>query len=191
MKDNHVSDDRLIDICVTSPKTSGEQTHLSECPRCEARRVEIVGILEELDQAAAQEARTVFPQTRLDRQHAQILHRVESHGRPAQVVAFPAGHAQPRRSMPSRPGVRWAAAAAAAAFVAGVLTGRVTQNFTLAPQRTPVHVTADTGQMPLRAVPTTFSEDEFLDEIEAAALRNGPAALRPLDAMTPRAWDVR
>ena len=41
------------------------------------------------------------------------------------------------------------------------------------------------------AVPTTFSEEEFLGQIELAASRNGPAALRPLDAMTPRAWDVR
>jgi hypothetical protein len=40
-------------------------------------------------------------------------------------------------------------------------------------------------------VPTTFSEEEFLGQIEVAASRNGPAALRPLDAMTPRVGETQ
>ena len=40
-------------------------------------------------------------------------------------------------------------------------------------------------------VATTFSEEEFLGQIESAGSRNGPPALRPLDAMTPRVWEVR
>jgi len=192
MIDRHVSDDRLIDICVASAPVPAEQAHLSACARCEARRVEIVGILAELDAAATQEAGIAFPDARLERQHARILHRVEHDGRPGQLVAFPASRAGSRLLMPSRPRIRWAAAAAAVAFIAGVLTGQVTHNFTDAPRATPSHIVAnETGQPTLIAVPTTFSEEEFLGQIEVAALRNGPAALRPLDAMTPRAWDVR
>jgi hypothetical protein len=35
------------------------------------------------------------------------------------------------------------------------------------------------------------SDDELLGQVELAASGVGPAALRPLDAMTPRAWDGR
>jgi hypothetical protein len=31
----------------------------------------------------------------------------------------------------------------------------------------------------------------LLGQIEAAVDSSGPAALRPLDALTPRAWDVQ
>jgi hypothetical protein len=35
------------------------------------------------------------------------------------------------------------------------------------------------------------SDDELLGQVELAASGVGPALLRPLDALTPRAWDVR
>jgi len=92
---------------------------------------------------------------------------------------------------PTRPRARWAAAVATAAFVAGVITGQWTHTFSRS-GIAPSHVVAsETDQEPLRPVPTTFSEDEFLEQIEMAASRNGPVALRPLDAMTPRAGEVR
>ena len=193
MIDRHVSDDRLIDICAgTSQAVAAERAHLSVCARCQARRHEVVEILRELDAAATEEAAIAFPDARLERQHARILQRVEHDGRPGQLVAFPASHSRTRLQMSSRPRLRWAAAAAAAAFVAGVLTGQWSHNFTRATGTAPSHIIAnETGQPALLAVPTTFSEEEFLGQIEVAASRNGPAALRPLDAMTPRAWEVR
>lgn len=192
MNDRHISDDRLIDLCMTAPAVAGEQAHLSLCLRCEARRVEIVGILAELDAAATHEAGIVFPDEKLERQHARILDRVDHDGRPGRVVAFPAQQPSTTFLSPSRPRVRWAAAVAAAAFVAGVLTGQWTQSFTNRINQAPAYVVANEAELePLRAVPTTFSEEEFLDQIEAAASRNGPVALRPLDAVTPRAWEVR
>jgi hypothetical protein len=45
------------------------------------------------------------------------------------------------------------------------------------------------AEMALRAVSTSLSDDEFLGQVEAAGSA-GPAALRPLDDMTPRAWEV-
>jgi hypothetical protein len=191
MIDRHISDDRLIDLCTTAP-AAAEHAHLTACLRCEARRVEIVGILEELDQAATLEAATVFPEAKLERQHARILQRVDEDGRPGRLVPFPAHQPSTTFLSPTRPRVRWAAAVAAAAFVAGVLTGQWTHNFSSRTGRTPAFVVANEPELePLRAVPTTFSEEEFLGQIEVAGSRNGPVALRPLDAMTPRAWEVR
>jgi hypothetical protein len=191
MNDRHLSDDRLIEICLNA-STSVEQAHLAICARCEARRVEIVAILAELDDAATQDAGVAFPEARLEKQHASILHRVEHDGRPGRLVAFPAQQASAMIMTPTRPTARWAAAVAAAAFVAGVITGQWTNTFarsgTAFESGAPSHIVAgETDQEPLRPVPTTFSEDEFLEQIEMATSRNGPAALRPLDAMTPRA----
>ena len=192
MNDQHISDDRLIEICMASPTPAVEQAHLAVCPRCAARCVEIVGILSELDQAATTEAGEIFPDERLERQHARILQRVDHDGRPGRLVAFPAHQATATILMPSRPHMRWAAGVAAAAFAAGVLTGQLTRGFTSRIDAAPSHVIAnETDQAPLRAVPTTFSEEEFLGQIEVAASRNGPAALRPLDAMTPRVGETQ
>ena len=191
MNDRHLSDDRLIEVCLNA-STAGEQAHLAICARCEARRIEIVAILAELDDAATQDAGAAFPEARLEKQHASILHRVEHDGRPGRLVAFPAQPPSPMIMTRTRPPARWAAAVAAAAFVAGVITGQWTHTF--APSDTaftsgaPSHIVAsEADQASLRPVPTTFSEDEFLEQIEMATSRNGPAALRPLDAMTPRA----
>ena len=193
MIDRHVSDDRLIDICAgTSAAAAPERAHLSVCARCQSRRQEVVNVLEELDAAATEEAALAFPDVRLERQHARILQRVEHDGRPGQLVAFPVTHSRTRLPISSRPRLRWAAAAAAAAFVAGVLTGQWSHDLTRASGPAPSHIIAnETGQPSLRVVPTTFSEEEFLGQIELAASRNGPAALRPLDAMTPRVGEVR
>jgi len=190
MNDRHISDERLIELCLTG-STSPEQAHLAICARCEARRVEIVGILAELDEAATQDAGKAFPESRLEKQHAEILQRVEDDERPGRLVAFPTQHASSMVMTTARPRMRWAAAVAAAAFAAGVITGQWTHRLTdrdLAGARI---VTNETDQTALRVVPTTFSDDEFLEQVEVAASRNGPVALRPLDAMTPRAWEVR
>lgn len=192
MNDRHISDDRLIDLCMTAPAVPGEHAHLAVCLRCDARRVEIVGILSELDEAATEDASTAFPDEKLERQHARILQRVEHDGRPGRLVAFPAYHPSTTFLSPTRPRVRWAAAVAVAAFVAGVLTGQWTHTFTNRVDPAAAFVIANEAEPePLRPVPTTFSEEEFLGQIEVAASRNGPAALRPLDAMTPRLWEVR
>jgi hypothetical protein len=36
-----------------------------------------------------------------------------------------------------------------------------------------------------------MSDDELFGKVELAAAQMGPVALIPLDALTPRAWDVR
>jgi hypothetical protein len=185
MNEGHLSDDRLIEICVSGPPLAVEETHLNGCLKCERRRLSVVEILEQLDEAATIEAEAAFPPERLQRQQARIAQRIEQHGRPGRLIAFPA--AQPGVTR-SRPHLRWAAGAAAAAFVIGMMTGHLVHELPLRDDRGVVAIEDDSP--PLRAVPTTFSEDEFLGQLELAAGRNGPAALRPLDDMTPRAWEA-
>jgi hypothetical protein len=55
---------------------------------------------------------------------------------------------------------------------------------------TPQMVANERDTAPLRAVPTTWSDDEFLAQVEQAAVRVSPEALHPLDALTPRSWEV-
>ena len=190
MNERHLTDDQLIEICVSGAAAAGERTHLVACGKCEARRTSIVQILDELDEAATVEADAAFPPHRLERQQHRIPQRIDQDGRPGRLITFPAG--QQPTVLRSRPHIRWAAAAAAAAFVIGLLTGHLAHNLPLRNDGgTPDIIANESDPGPLRAVSTTFSEDEFLGQIELAAARNGPAALRPLDAMTPRAWDVR
>jgi hypothetical protein len=189
MTDRHLSDDQLIDLCVTATAAGDQAAHLAACPACEARRLSIVEILAELDAAADVNTDAAFPPDKLERQQARILQRVDQDGRPGRVISFPAYQA-PDTLLRSRPRVRWAAAAAAAAFVFGLFAGLFAHNFAIDTERSAAGVTGDNSQAPLRAVSTTFSEDEFLGQVEVAATQNGPVALRPLDAMTPRAWEV-
>lgn len=190
MNERHLSDDRLIELCVAGPVLAAESAHLVACPTCELRRVSIVQILQDLDDAATIEADAAFPPERLGRQQARIVQRIDQDGRPGRVIAFPAS--QPPTVMRSRPHIRWAAGAAAAAFVMGLVAGHLVHELPLNDDRAVTGIVAnEANSLPLRAVSTTFSEDEFLGQIELAASSNGPAALRPLDAMTPRAWEDR
>jgi anti-sigma factor RsiW len=190
MNDRHLSDDQLIDLCVSATGAGAEESaHLAVCPTCDTRRLSIVEILADLDAAADVNTDAAFPPDKLERQQARILQRVDQDGRPGRVITFPAYQA-PDTLLRSRPRVRWAAAAAAAAFVFGLFAGLFAHNLAGDTERPSAAVTVDRSQAPLRAVSTTFSEDEFLGQVEVAATQNGPVALRPLDAMTPRAWDV-
>ena len=192
MNERHLSDDRLIEICVSGSIPVAEGAHLAACPKCEMRRLSVVEILAELDDAASVEAEAAFPPERLERQQARIIQRIEQDGRPGRLITVPASQPATASLLRSRPHVRWAAAAAAAAFVIGLLTGHLAHDLPGRQQApSPEVVANETGATPLRAVSTTFSEDEFLGQIEVAAGSNGPAALRALDAMTPRAWEVR
>jgi anti-sigma factor RsiW len=191
MNDRHLSDDQLIDLCVSGTTPAGHDgAHLAVCPACAARRASIIEILSELDAAADASTDAAFPPDRLERQQARILQRVDQDGRPGRLISFPA-HQGPATLLRSRPRVRWTAAAAVAAFVFGLLAGHFAHDLSDGNEPQSAGVVGNGNPTPLRAVSTTFSEDEFLGEVEVAATQTGPVALRPLDAMTPRAWDVK
>jgi hypothetical protein len=80
----------------------------------------------------------------------------------------------------------------AAAFVVGIFAEHLVHELP-ASRRADTRLavrTVDTG-VPIRTVVASMSDDELLGQIEVAVGSAGPAVLRPLDALTPRAWDVR
>jgi hypothetical protein len=183
---NHLSDDQLIELCL------GDAAPLADCSSCEARRADLAALLTEVSTTANHEADAAFPADRLARQQARILLRLEQDGRQGRLITFP-GHAQEPPPSRVRPGTRWIAAAAAAAFVIGLLAGHLAHDLPAATAGEPVVRAIDTPPATtLRAVATTFSEDEFLGQIELAADSPGPGtALRALHDVTPRAWEVK
>src|SRR5262245_5492677 len=118
----HLSDDRLIEICLADSFSPIDEPHLRTCEVCETRRVELASTLADVSEQVIDEADAAFPPERLAKQHARILHHVDRLGRPARVIAFPAGHtSEPVR--PARRTRRWiAATGVAAAFLIGIYT---------------------------------------------------------------------
>ena len=193
MNQRHLTDDRLIEICLAGSATPAPEPHLMTCDECEQRRVTLTEMLGHMADVASAEADAAFPAERLVRQQARILQRVDQEGRPGRVIAFPAGHPQEPVVVRVRPAARrWVAAAAAAGLFVGLLAGHYAPDLpgTGRLAATPQIVANEAGQgVTMRAVSTTLSDDEFLGQIEVAIGNAGPAALRPLDALTPRAWD--
>ena len=200
MKVNHLSDDRLIELSMLEAVSTTEQQHLSACARCDARRVRLQRMLDDVSDTATAAADAAFPPERLARQHSRILAHLQHEGRPARVIAFPAGHAQHEPTVSrTRAGSRWVAAAAVAGLVVGVVAGRFGHDYGR-PGASRV-IVARTGEDPeiraagstgaIREVTASISDDEFLNQIEMAIDAPAAAALQPLDDLTPRAWEVR
>ena len=189
----HLSDDRLIEVCLETGAAHGDLVHLDSCAECQGRRAAIAQMLTDISQAAAAEADAVFPAERLARQQARILQRLEHEGRPGRVIAFPAGHGSDPYVLRTRPAMRWIAGAAAAGLVIGLLAGHLAHDFSvIRPGRaTQLAIARPAPDAPtLRAVATTISEDDFLGQIDLAIEGSGSTSLRPLDELTPRAWEV-
>jgi hypothetical protein len=184
---SHLSDDQLIELCLT------EMPHaVHDCASCEARRGELAALLDEVSDSAVREADAAFPADRLARQQARILHRLEQDGRPGRLIAFPR-YAHEGGTTRTRPHTRWIAAAAAAGLVIGAVAGHLVHEIPVRanPPLAVAGRAADEAPPALRAVATTFSEDDFLDQIETAADSPGGSALRLLHDATPRAWEVK
>jgi hypothetical protein len=185
---SHLTEERLIDVCLGRAAESRDREHLQQCTECERRRDAIARVLGDVRDAAAAEADAAFPAERLARQHARILQRLEHEGRPARVIAFPAHGPEPS-TLRTRPATRWIAGAAAAGLVIGLLAGHLAHDFSVA---TPARAIAarPVPEPTLRAVATTISDEEFLGQLELAVEGTGGTALRPLDDLTPRVWEV-
>jgi anti-sigma factor RsiW len=192
MSQSHLTDDELIALCFDSTEPAAHR-HLTACTACATRHGSLVQMLAEISGAADAEVDVAFPEDRLARQQARILHRVDQDGRPGRVIAFPAASAQAAPSLRTRSTSRWIAAAAAAAFVIGLAAGHMVHDFPRlsAPHHVALTTPTVTGTTLRVSTTPAVSDDEFLGEIEDAVDSNGPAALRPIDALTPRAWEVR
>jgi hypothetical protein len=188
MNEKHLSDDRLIEMCLAGSPAPAEP-HLAACSDCGQRRAELTEMLGALSDSATIVADDAFPEDRLARQKARILHRIDLEGRLGRVLAFPAVQAHEAAVLRTRPASRWVAGAAAAGLVIGLLAGHLAHDLPGARTPPPPQIAAN-EPVTLRAVSTTMSDDEFLGQVEMAIGSNGPAALRPLDVLTPRAWEV-
>ena len=176
----HVSDERLLDLCVGEAGDDRDRQHVDHCPSCEGRRAEMAALLADTTEIAAAEADAVFSPERLAKQRARILHRIELDGTPGRVISFPVSKAHPRRLMHHRPAMTWVAGAAAAGLLVGVLAGHLAHDF-------PVRV----AQEPVTDVieSTLTADEEFLSQLDMAI--EGPGGvLRPLDDMTPLVWEI-
>ena len=200
MTQPHLSDDRLIEVCMLEAPSTAEQQHLGACARCDARRVRLQMLLDDAAGTAAAEADAAFPPERLARQQARILTHLLHDGRPARVIAFPAGHPHEPMVSRTRPSTRWVAAAAVAGLVIGVIAGRFGHDYSFVRPSVAHVIARASGDAELRAAGSTgtirevsaaVSDEEFLSQIEGAIDGPAAAALQPLDDLTPRAWEAR
>jgi hypothetical protein len=186
----HLTDERLIELSL-SGEHAGAHTdgHLAVCAECQTRSLDLTGLLAEVSGVAVAAADAHFSDEHLARQQSRILQRIEQDGRPGRLITFPAGHPQEPLLARSRPANRWVAAAAVAGLVVGLLTGQLIPTGQGRVSTPRMVANESGGAVALRAVSTSLSDDEFLGQVEAAGSA-GPAALRPLDTLTPRAWEV-
>lgn len=190
MSHPHLSDDRLIGIALDLDGTSADSAHLQACEACASRRATLAETLEDVTAAMTVQADEAFSDDRLDKQHARILQRVELDGRPARVIVFPNGQTQDAGRASVRHARRWATlgGAVAASFLVGLAAEHLAHNLPGTRQARPTMTSpqADAGTPRLQSL----SDDELFGKVELATAQDGPVALIPLDALTPRAWDA-
>ena len=190
MRHLHLSDDRLIDVCLDRAPAAIERQHLESCDVCEQRRAALARLLADASGVARAEADAVFTPERLSRQHARILQRVEQEARLGRIISFPAAHGQGATPLRARPGMRWVAGAAAAGLVIGLLAGHLAHDLPVGGAVPGSQAAGTSAAANLQAVSTTMSEEEFLGRLELAIEGTSGSALQPLDDVTPFVWEV-
>jgi len=187
MTRRHLTEQQLIEVCLgDTPEVEhpAESEHLDRCGQCQTRHSEFVSLLTDASRAAAADTEIAFSDERLARQREVIMERVAQASAVGRVISFPAG--QPRPSLPASPtGSRWVAAAAAAGLVIGLLGGHLSHDLT------GTSTLRSGGTAIAQASQRGSAEDELLGQLETTLEETGPSALRPLDALTPVAWDIR
>ena len=177
----HLSDDQLMESYVLA----GDDRHLAVCRPCKARFDELVRTLQQINEAAVDDADHAFSAERLHDQRDRIMRRIERHDHPAEVVAFP--HAGvPAHSSVNRllgPARRWVAGAAAAGLAAGVFLG-----FAMDRQ---VRIVESAAQQSTPAVSVGLqaaADDQFFIDIDEALIGSRAREMRPdlgaIDIMT-------
>ena len=203
VREQHVPLDRLSALALVgrASESDGDRsalTHLAACPHCAGELARLTATCDEWRDAAIVEADAMFDGAALDAQRARILDRLAHLGQVARVLPFPARRRD--AAMPVASGSRsWVSVAAAAGLIIGLVTGQLLhfvptnlgrqrdQATIQAPSRTgsPTIVPAVAATAPL------LTDDELLDEIEAAVQLRRAQSLRALDALTPTASEFR
>jgi hypothetical protein len=192
MTRHHLTDTELLALHFDKHGEGDAHAHVAVCATCQSRGRAVTELLDRVGRDSAAEADAAFGADQLTRQHARIMSRVAQECRSARIISFPAVAQAPVR--PVRGGTRWVAAAVAAGVILGIVGEHVTERLRgtrvrRAYQAPAVQVVAEPG-IAVRTV-STGSDDEFYGQVELAFGSAGPAALRPLDVLTPRVTDVR
>jgi len=177
----HLSDDQLMETCVLA----GDNRHLAACRPCKTRFDELVRSLQQIHEAAVDEADNVFTADRLHGQRDRIMRRIERHDHPAEVVAFPHQRvgSQPRVHRMLGPARRWVAGAAAAGLAAGVFLG-----FAMDRSAHFRAIDVATQQSNTSLARQAAADDQFFIEIDEALVGSRAREMRPdlsaIDVMT-------
>ena len=182
LSSDHFSDDQLMELYVLA----GDDRHLATCRHCRSRFEDLGRVLDQMRDTAVHEADAIFTAERLHDQRERILRRIDRHGHPAEVVAFPhRGSGNPAVQRVLGPARRWVAAAAAAGVAAGMFLGFAVDRSTHS---------AEFGTRPIPpsvvvAAPAAWQtadprDDQFLLEIDDAVTGFRAAELLAIDSMT-------
>ena len=193
MTRHHLTDTEILALHFDTQPDGDVHEHVSSCATCQARGYAVAELLDEVTRATASETDRLFSDDLLARQQDRIMGRVAQECRSARIISFPA--APQAAARPVRSGTRWVAAAVAAGVILGIVGEHVTERIAHSgrPARAfavpAVQVVGETG-VAVRAV-SVGSDDDFYGQVELAFGSAAPAALRPLDVLTPRVTDVR
>jgi hypothetical protein len=204
-RDHHIPTDRLTALAFVarapedhSPENLDDNLaldHVSSCDECAARFAQLALDAEGLREMAFAQADDVFDDSMLDAQRTRILDKLAHLGQPARVITFPA----PAREavMPvSSTGRRWISVAAAAGLIIGLVAGQLLHFVPSAPLPLRDDVapmqSADRSASPgiISVSSPSLSDDELMEEVEAAVQLRRAQSLRAIDALTPTAADL-
>jgi hypothetical protein len=199
MPARHLDDDSLYEAYLTSRRGVALDPrlaeHLVDCPACEGRYAELLGVMDDVVAAADADIDGLFPSERLRAQQARILSRLEHLARPARVLSFP-GRPVARSFGAARPRVatRWIAAGAAAGLFIGVGLG-LFLDFGASPGAgSPLVDASQVSSASTPAQPTLAleadDEEAFLTDLSLALESPRTRVLRGYDALTPHIMDI-
>ena len=206
-RQHHIPSDRLTALAfvarapqVISPDDGDDNValeHVSRCDECARRFAELTLDADGLRDLAFARADDVFDDAMLDAQRTRILDRLAHAGQPARVISFPA----PAREavMPvSTTGRRWISVAAAAGLIIGLVAGQLLhfvpgaavplRDETASMQS--AERTGIPGIVPASASSPALTDDELMEEVEAAIQLRRARSLQVIDALTPTAADL-
>jgi hypothetical protein len=201
-RDSHVPADRLtaLALLARAPDSSQDEdalAHVAVCDACADSLARFTAEADGLRDAAFAEADAIFDDVRVEAQRSRILDRLAQVGHAARVLRFPARSREAAMPIPTG-SRRWVSVAAAAGLIIGLLAGQLVHlvpwdirldgapavsSIQSAVRQSPVIVPASNGGRAL-------SDDELLDEIEAAVQVRRAHSLRALDELTPTATDL-
>ena len=204
-RDQHIPTDRLTALALVarapqdcSPDNSADHAalaHLSQCDQCGSRFADLTFEMDGLRDLAFAQADDVFDDAVLDAQRTRILDRLAHLGQTARVITFPAPAREPVIPVSST-GRRWISVAAAAGLIIGLVAGQMLHFVpgTAFRDNASVRQVADTSAspniLPASASQPLLSEEELMEEVEAAIQLRRVRGLRVIDALTPTPTDV-